>query len=381
MKKKNLKNLALLGLAGGTMMANQVEAGYNAAPVNMGGYSNLLAAGCGSSCHGITPSNNNPPANQVAYQNYRTNNGTYPSHNSNQQAANNPNNIPTQNAPQSGCATANQPMRTGQAQQPTNPNQGCSAMSPRAQPTQMGYSGCATVRYMADNSCHGYSPQQAGNSQWSQPTNSYASGCAAQRPPVQGNPQTNQPANTYASGCAAQRPPVQGNPPKNEQAYNYRANPNTNRNLNNKQTITSWDPQSSPNYYFQDQPYQTPVANQQGNNNSQNNQTGNYKDQAATRPIRPQLNESQLINLLSPEGLAIYNNLDPAGKALALKLVNMTCKGSNDCNGLNACKTEKNACAGKGAQGSTLGPFKDVNSAVKIASKKMSEKRSNAVNN
>jgi hypothetical protein len=82
------------------------------------------------------------------------------------------------------------------------------------------------------------------------------------------------------------------------------------------------------------------------------------------------------VTKLSPEGKETFQKLDPAGKALALKLVNMTCKGTNECKGLNACKTEKNSCAGNGGcKGQSPQAFQDINSAVKVASKKMAEKR------
>jgi hypothetical protein len=88
------------------------------------------------------------------------------------------------------------------------------------------------------------------------------------------------------------------------------------------------------------------------------------------------LSENELLMVLSPETRAVYMSMDADGRALALKLANADCKGKNDCKGLNACKSATNSCAGLGScQGTTVGPFRDKNSAVKVAAKKMAEKR------
>lgn len=88
------------------------------------------------------------------------------------------------------------------------------------------------------------------------------------------------------------------------------------------------------------------------------------------------MTEDQLMSQLSPEGKAMYQSLDAEGKKLALQLANQGCKGQNTCKGLNSCKTDKNSCMGLGGcKGTSPGPFKDKNDAVKMAAKKMAEKR------
>lgn len=94
-----------------------------------------------------------------------------------------------------------------------------------------------------------------------------------------------------------------------------------------------------------------------------------------------QLTESDLAAQLSPEGKRIYQNLDPEGKKLALQLANQSCKGKNTCKGLNACKTADNSCAGEGGcKGTSPGPFKDKNDAVKVAASYLAKKRAGALN-
>lgn len=88
------------------------------------------------------------------------------------------------------------------------------------------------------------------------------------------------------------------------------------------------------------------------------------------------MNEAELMSKLDSEGKRTYQSLDAEGKALALKLASQECKGKNDCAGLNACDTSENTCAGKGScKGKSPSSFKDKNDAVKVASKKMAEKR------
>jgi hypothetical protein len=89
------------------------------------------------------------------------------------------------------------------------------------------------------------------------------------------------------------------------------------------------------------------------------------------------LTEADLLNLLDSDTKQIYQGLDAEGKALALKLANQSCKGQNSCKGMNSCKSSTNSCAGLGScKGTTVGPFKDKNSAVKVAAKAMEKKRS-----
>lgn len=90
------------------------------------------------------------------------------------------------------------------------------------------------------------------------------------------------------------------------------------------------------------------------------------------------MTENELMSKLNAEGKKTYQSMDSEGKALALKLANQSCAGKNDCKGLNSCKTDKNTCAGNGScKGTSKGPFTDKNMAVKVAAKKMAEKRSN----
>ncbi|MFA6915971.1 MAG: hypothetical protein WC222_06205 [Parachlamydiales bacterium] len=94
-----------------------------------------------------------------------------------------------------------------------------------------------------------------------------------------------------------------------------------------------------------------------------------------------QLTENEFVAQLSPEGRRTYQSLDADGKRLALQLANQSCKGQNSCKGLNSCKSDTNSCAGQGGcKGSSQGPFKDKNDAVKVAAMNMAKKRTNAIN-
>lgn len=66
------------------------------------------------------------------------------------------------------------------------------------------------------------------------------------------------------------------------------------------------------------------------------------------RGMTARISESELVSQLNDEGKMTYNSLSPEGKALALKLAN---------------------------EGQNGEPMKDKNEAVKLAAKKMSEKR------
>lgn len=92
------------------------------------------------------------------------------------------------------------------------------------------------------------------------------------------------------------------------------------------------------------------------------------------------MTEDELLLELNEEGKALYNSLDAEGKELARKVASARCQGSNECKGLNACQTDKNSCAGQGsckAQGKCA--VGDKNFAVKLAAKKMQEKRNNSM--
>ena len=120
-----------------------------------------------------------------------------------------------------------------------------------------------------------------------------------------------------------------------------------------------------------------------GPNNSCNSYFRNARNggeiaQADEKVSNPgKLTESDLLDQLNDQAKQQYLGMSPEGKALALKLANQNCKGQNDCKGLNSCKSAENSCAGKGAcKGKSQCAFKDKNLAVKVAAKKMADKRS-----
>ena len=88
------------------------------------------------------------------------------------------------------------------------------------------------------------------------------------------------------------------------------------------------------------------------------------------------MTEDELLIQLNDEGTKLYNSLTPEGKQLAIRTASRSCNGRNECKGLNACATDKNSCAGKGScKGQTKCGISDPNLAVKLAAKKMAEKR------
>ncbi len=94
------------------------------------------------------------------------------------------------------------------------------------------------------------------------------------------------------------------------------------------------------------------------------------------------MTEDELLLELNDEGTKIYKSLSPEGKAIARRIASQRCNGTNECKGENACQTEQNSCAGKGAcKGKSKCAISDKNLAVKLAAKKMAEKRNNALNN
>lgn len=89
-----------------------------------------------------------------------------------------------------------------------------------------------------------------------------------------------------------------------------------------------------------------------------------------------ELTDDEILLELNDETARIYRSLSPEGKALALRLASRSCNGMNECKGENACRTEKNACAGQGqCKGLTKCAISDKNVAVRLAAKKMAEKR------
>jgi hypothetical protein len=92
------------------------------------------------------------------------------------------------------------------------------------------------------------------------------------------------------------------------------------------------------------------------------------------------LSDDEMRIELSPQGLQIYDSLDEEGKALAREVASSRCNGTNQCAGLNACKTDQNACLGKGTcKYTTKCSISDKNVAVKLVRDKMAKKRAGAV--
>lgn len=87
--------------------------------------------------------------------------------------------------------------------------------------------------------------------------------------------------------------------------------------------------------------------------------------------------ESSIRRDLSGSSLYFYDKMDREGKQLVYQLVHQDCKGQNECRGLNSCREPGiNACAGKcQCKGTANGPFEDKNLAVKVAVKKICERR------
>lgn len=88
------------------------------------------------------------------------------------------------------------------------------------------------------------------------------------------------------------------------------------------------------------------------------------------------MSEEELLLELNDEGYKLYMSLDKEGRALAREVASARCNSANKCKGLNACKTDANECAGKGqCKGKSKCAMADKNLAVKLAAKKMAEKR------
>lgn len=86
--------------------------------------------------------------------------------------------------------------------------------------------------------------------------------------------------------------------------------------------------------------------------------------------------EDELLLELNDEGTKLYESLSPEGKQLALKVASMRCGGTNSCEHLNACATDKNDCAGKGScKGKGKCAISDKNLAVRLVYQKMAQKR------
>ncbi|MBA3971309.1 MAG: hypothetical protein H0X46_04075 [Bacteroidetes bacterium] len=88
------------------------------------------------------------------------------------------------------------------------------------------------------------------------------------------------------------------------------------------------------------------------------------------------MTEEELLLELNEEGTALYKQLSPQGKALALHTASQMCAGGNQCKGLGACADDKHDCAGKNScEGKGKCAIADKNLAVKLVSKKMEGER------
>lgn len=91
--------------------------------------------------------------------------------------------------------------------------------------------------------------------------------------------------------------------------------------------------------------------------------------------------EDELMLELNAKHARIYMSLSPEGKELARKVASQRCQNTNYCKGLNACKTDKNECAGRGdCKGTSKCGFADKNLAVKVVANKMADKRKSLTN-
>lgn len=91
------------------------------------------------------------------------------------------------------------------------------------------------------------------------------------------------------------------------------------------------------------------------------------------------MTEDELMMELNSDGIAMYKKLDKEGKGLALLVASASCNNTNPCAHLNACKTDKNDCAGKGeCKGKGICAVGDKNLAVRLVYDKMAAKRSQA---
>ncbi len=94
------------------------------------------------------------------------------------------------------------------------------------------------------------------------------------------------------------------------------------------------------------------------------------------------MSEDELLLELNADGQRMYNELDPAGKKLAREVASGRCANTNFCKGLNACKTDKNDCAGKAScKGEGKCGIADKNLAVRLVYNKMMKKRAEANGN
>ncbi|WP_166157045.1 hypothetical protein [Neochlamydia sp. AcF84] len=94
------------------------------------------------------------------------------------------------------------------------------------------------------------------------------------------------------------------------------------------------------------------------------------------------MDEEELLLELNEEGQQNYQALDVANKKLAQQVASARCGNTNQCKGLNACKTDKHECAGQGScKGQGKCAIADKNLAVKLVYDKMMKKRALANGN
>lgn len=331
MKKStcDFKKLALLGIAGGTLLSTEATAEQ---PIVT---SELLAFnGCGGAngCHGGGAGGKG--GSYAAYRNTPSQNSYY--------------------SQSSGCQSYSAPSQSS----------GCHAYSAPAQT-----SGCQAYTapsYSQSSSCHSFSA----------PTYSQSSGCQSYSAPRQTQQSGYGPtaaAYHQSSGCHAYSAPQYSNtsqgcggvaPSQGQPALKPTAPASSAPTASNK-SYSQWETNGT-------------TADLNKANYKSSTSTSASSSNATATASRP-LTESELLSQLNETGKSAYQGLDSAGKALALKMANQDCKGQNECKGLNSCKTEDHACAGKGScAGTAKTNFKDKNLAVKVAALKMAEKRANA---
>jgi hypothetical protein len=327
--KCDFKKLALLGIAGGTMLSTQASA----EPIVT---SELLAFnGCGgaSGCQGGSAGGKG--GSYAAYRNTPSQNNYYSQQGCQAQ--------PAPSYSQQGC----------QAQSaPSYSQQGCQAQSAPSYSQQSGCHTFSAPSYSQAAGCQTYSaPRQTQQSGYGPTAAAYhqSTGCHAYSAPQYSN---------TSQGCGGVAP-SQGQPAL-------------------KPTAPASSTSSASNYSQWETNGVTADLNKANYNPSTSTSTSSSSSNATATTSRP-LTESELLSQLNEQGKSAYQGLDSAGKALAVKMANQDCKGQNECKGLNSCKAEDHACAGKGScAGTAKTNFKDKNLAVKVAALKMAEKRANA---
>ncbi len=210
-------------------------------------------------------------------------------------------------------------------------SQGCNSMGSGNYPRQQGY--------------NGYQPQPPQTGEGNKPQ-TYPPMPQKMMPDNQSQPQSNSPT-----------------------SYNNRRNSLTAQNDDDNSSSGTGTGTGKPN--------QTPGSDNPNSYRSYRSRTFTAQTNGEAKSGQStQLTKDQLVDQLNDEGKDAFNKLSPEGQALALKLASSSCKGKNDCKGLNSCRTDKNSCAGMaGCAGQSKCAFKDKNLAVKVAAKKMADKR------